>query len=393
MEEQVALYAMTHKLFELPKDKLYKPLFVGYENHKDSIVLPEDYLSDAVGDNISRRNPYYSELTGVYWVWKNITDCKVVGICHYRRYFQNAAGKLFDEKQILQILSHYDVMTTKKVILDHSYIDGFSGKHNRNDLLVTEQVIKEKYPDYYTTYHRLVNQNTTYFGNMMICSKRLFDAYAKWLFDILFEVENRIDISSYNDYQKRVFGFISELLLMVYLTYNEYKVYECDVAVIGEKKETEETKQKIAEFLAKEDVSGAKDYFMSIYQRRPDILMEASDTKGELKLCMQIITTLLEEKSAGVHLTEEMRVWRRNLPEMLEDFRTLNRYVSGYVQKDKSAEKLQEKSKVILNKNFSNIAYIIALKITFPYDIKIQEQFYKEFRLNDVLDGSGNQKI
>jgi hypothetical protein len=47
--------------------------------------------------------------------------------------------------------------------------------------------------------------------------KPLFDAYCAWLFDILFELEKRLDISTYSDYDKRVFGFVSERLLDVYL--------------------------------------------------------------------------------------------------------------------------------------------------------------------------------
>ena len=44
-------------------------------------------FSDTVGDSISEKNVNYSELTGWYWIWKNVTDVNTIGLCHYRRYF------------------------------------------------------------------------------------------------------------------------------------------------------------------------------------------------------------------------------------------------------------------------------------------------------------------
>lgn len=53
----------------------------------------------------------------------------------------------------------------------------------------------------------------------------------QWLFDILFTLEKRIDLSEYDDYNKRVFGFLSERLFTVWPDYNreKYKVYYLDL--------------------------------------------------------------------------------------------------------------------------------------------------------------------
>ena len=56
--------------------------------------------------------------------------------------------------------------------------------------------------------------------NMFIMKRKLADEYCQWIFDILFELENRLDISNYSDYDKRVFGFISERLLDVWIQTN-----------------------------------------------------------------------------------------------------------------------------------------------------------------------------
>ena len=68
--------------------------------------------------------------------------------------------------------------------------------------------------------------------------------------------------------------------------------------MLGEKYETRLLKEQLADFFAKRDYASAKSYFLDAYQKRPDILMEASDINGELRLCMQIITTCEHEDSA-----------------------------------------------------------------------------------------------
>jgi len=53
--------------------------------------------------------------------------------------------------------------------------------------------------------------------------KDLSDAYCEWLFDILFELEKRLDISDYSANDRRVFGFVSERLLDVWIEVNQIK--------------------------------------------------------------------------------------------------------------------------------------------------------------------------
>lgn len=59
---------------------------------------------------------------------------------------------------------------------------------------------------------------------MFVMRKTDFDAYCKWLFDILFEAERRIDISDYTPAEKRIFGYMSEILLNVWVEQNKKRV-------------------------------------------------------------------------------------------------------------------------------------------------------------------------
>lgn len=295
----IKIFVMTHKLFEPPKDTLYVPLQVG---HALRGTLHESYLRDDEGeDNISEQNPYFSELTGMYWIWKQCRDADYVGVCHYRRFPVMKEGgreRLMTERDCERILKEYDLITTEKLTLHSNYYEGFAVDHNLYDLQVTEQVVREKYPDYSECFERLVHSNQVYFGNICVMPKGLYDEYCNWLFDILFEVQRRIDVTGYDGYRKRVFGFLSEFLQMVWIQVNGLRPYECRIAIIGEKFETGEVKKRLSDFFEAKDVQGAKEYFLECFEKRPDILMEASDITGELRICMQIISTCEFELSS-----------------------------------------------------------------------------------------------
>lgn len=318
----VTIFTMTHKKFKEPEDTVYMPLHVGRACGEDL-----GYPGDNTGDNISAKNCYYGELTGVYWVWKNVRTTDYVGICHYRRYFCTEEGRIFNEKDYLSILRDYDIIVSKKLKLNFSYFDGYECNYNIFDLVTTGEVIREKYPEYYDNFERLVHENGTYFGNMMVCDKKLYDEYAAWLFSIFAEVEKRIDASSYDDYHKRVYGFISEFLLMVWVETKGLKAYECKVGMTTEKYETRQMKEKLADFFKEKDLAGAKAYFLESLEKRPDVLMEASDITGELKLSMQVIAVCeLEKQILGESIIDRTQVFE----ELMKYFNRLNEAINAY---------------------------------------------------------------
>ena len=330
----IKLFTITHKQFTPPPDSMYVPLHVGRANTESL-----GFLGDDTGDSISQKNPFFCELTGLYWVWKNYHAAKTdyVGICHYRRYLINENNTLFTEEELMQLLPSYDMITTKLLTLPGSYYDGFSANHHLKDLLTTKDVIKEKYPDYLNTFERLVYGPNTYFGNIFITSKEHYDYYCSWLFDILFEVEKRTDFTGYNGYQKRLFGFLSEFLQTVWIQYHDLKIKECMVGMIGEKYETRLLKEQLADFFSKRDYAGAEKHFMECYQKRPDILMEASDINGELRLCMQIISTCkFEDQAYGKCILDQITDYHS----LIRHFSKLNTAVAHSLKKSTTKEDL-----------------------------------------------------
>ena len=67
--------------------------------------------------------------------------------------------------------------------------------------------------------------------NMFVMSHEKLHAWCAWLFDVLFELEKRLDISGYDAYNARVFGFVAERLLDVWLETNGYKY--CELPVVN----------------------------------------------------------------------------------------------------------------------------------------------------------------
>lgn len=221
------VYIMTHKSFTAPEDNLYLPLHVG-RSISDSL----GYQGDNQGDNISHKNKSYCELTGIYWLWKHVS-CDIIGVCHYRRYFIDQED-FISKEQIENLLDKYDVILPRSNFTQYtSLTEHYATEHFAKDLAICRDIISRRYPEYLPAYDMCMNCNLFSLGNMLITHKSIFDQYCEWLFNILFEAEPQIDSTGYNDYQKRVMGYLSERLLRVWFLKNGYKVYETEVRMIN----------------------------------------------------------------------------------------------------------------------------------------------------------------
>lgn len=233
------IFIAAHKKFNPPASDIYVPLHVGAEGKQDL-----GYLKDNTGDNISIKNPYYCELTGVYWIWKNIKE-DVVGLVHYRRYFYkhyltSKVDEILNKQDIAELLLDNDILVAQRGYTWFTNVTDAYNKHHPegvSDLKLVEQGIQELYPDYLDAYHKIFNGNHYCQFNMWISKKEIFDEYSKWLFDVLSYVENHLEIplSERSAYNARVFGFLSERLMNVWLLKNkQYKVKELPVLNIEE---------------------------------------------------------------------------------------------------------------------------------------------------------------
>ncbi|VEG71548.1 Uncharacterised protein [[Pasteurella] aerogenes] len=222
----------THKAFNMPKDKnLYFPVHVGAEG-KENI----GYQGDNTGDNISLLNPYYCELTGLYWAWKNL-DCDYLGLAHYRRYLTSKKQAyhsdikiddvILSQVDIENLLSKSDIILPPKrkyyieTLYSH-YAHTFDGAH----LDLARDIIQKNCPDYIESFDKVMKQRSGYMFNMFIMKKTLVDKYCQWLFPILDEMYKQIDLSKYTDFEARLYGRVSERLFNVWLDHENLNSIE-----------------------------------------------------------------------------------------------------------------------------------------------------------------------
>lgn len=221
-----------HKNYVYPSDGLYLPVQVGAAINKPFGITP-----DNTGDNISGKNPYFCELTAIYWAWKNL-DADAIGLVHYRRYFKgnlpfeaNAkTKKVLSLPQLDKVLQKNDVVLPKK---RRYYIETLYSHYAHTmfvePLDITGEIIRESYPDYYPEFMKLKKRRSAHMFNMFVMKRELFNNYCVWLFDILFKLEQRVDVGKYSTFHARFFGRVSELLLDVYLRTNKITFLEVGV--------------------------------------------------------------------------------------------------------------------------------------------------------------------
>lgn len=229
---KVTVIVAVHKKYRMPEDTCYLPLHVGKEG-KEEI----GFVGDNTGDNISLKNPYYCELTGLYWMWKNV-EADYLGLVHYRRYFATSGRKkgkdkfeqILTEEEMKSLLAKNDIILPKKrrYFIENLY-SHYAHTHYAEHLDCTKEILKERCPEYASVFETVMKRTYGHMFNMFIMSREKCDAYCRWLFPILYELENRIDFKEYNAFQARLFGRVSELLLDVWMEKNGYEYQEVPV--------------------------------------------------------------------------------------------------------------------------------------------------------------------
>jgi len=258
-ESKLKIYVFYYKNGPVLKlSPFYQPIMAC----KSKLNGKTEFQGDDTGENISDKNKYFSELTGIYWVWKN-TRQNVTGSCHYRRYFTAKpepflyrmkrllyfpAGlykkrfgliytkntKIFDkriinQKETQELLQKYDAILPQARKLNYTVETHFKRYHDISDLNLIESIIKEKHPSFIEAFHDVLKEKRLYANNMFILKDEHFQEFMTWWFDLLFEFERRTDLAKYTGYQQRILGFIAERLLNVWFKHKQLNCIELPV--------------------------------------------------------------------------------------------------------------------------------------------------------------------
>ncbi|PKU88282.1 glycosyl transferase [Bifidobacterium pseudolongum subsp. globosum] len=223
----ITIAVAMHKQYARTEDTVYLPVHVGAALHPEVLT---DITQDNTGENISQLNPYFSELTAMYWLWKN-NDSDYKGIVHYRRYFaspslrkrlsRNRFDRILSRQELEPLLAKNNViLPSKRRYFIETIYSHYDHTLHADQLHQTRNVLKNMAPEYVGAWDALMRKRSAHIFNMMIMDKADFNAYCEWLFPILFELTHRIDSSNYSPFHARYPGRISEILLNVWISTN-----------------------------------------------------------------------------------------------------------------------------------------------------------------------------
>ena len=256
---KIKILICCHKKCELPKDDIFLPIQVGAAiSDVDLGLQRDDKINGKPCDNISAKNKSFCELTALYWAWKNIKnlypDLEYIGVNHYRRYFdlnKNFSLRdlfIFPENEctdyklntskLSKELTNSKTIIAKKKNYPYSLNTDYCCCHYSQDIRTLKKIIEEISPEYIFAFDNvLVENNALTPYNMTVIRWNYFCEYCEWLFNILFEAEKRINISNYDDVQKRIFGYMSERLFNIWLFYKNIKTVEYPINWYADKQQ------------------------------------------------------------------------------------------------------------------------------------------------------------
>ena len=177
--------------------------------------------TDNQGDNISEKNGDYSELTGLYWIWRNRIkrqDEKYYGLAHYRRFLE------LSEDDLLRLADN-DI----DVVLPYPmpYEPNIEAHHLRylsdSEWDAVLHALEELQPDYSRAFKDILKQEYFYNYNVILAKKDVLDDYCSWLFPLLFRIEENNDPNKEKE-PNRYMGYVGETLETLYFMYNKDKL-------------------------------------------------------------------------------------------------------------------------------------------------------------------------
>lgn len=248
----IEIFVACHKPSELPNNPIFHPIHVGAAISR--VTLPGMQRDDE-GENISAQNPQYCELTAQYWAWKH-SEADYIGLCHYRRYLSFSKKRftnftpdnrkqilvkvltpetedkygLLDQNTIQEIIASHDVLVGEAQDLSKVYTpfgtQSTTLKHwqahdnaliNVNDLEKLFAIVKRSYPDFYNSMREYMNGKMFYGFNTFVMRKDLYREMCEMEFNVLAQLEKKVDLTHYNQQLSRIYGFMGEILFSSFI--------------------------------------------------------------------------------------------------------------------------------------------------------------------------------
>ncbi len=197
-------------------------------------------LLDCDGGNISSKNGNYSELTVLYWIWKNrltkeASDngkygadgeqgkgssgrAEYFGLSHYRRILELSEDDILrlEDNEVDAVLPY--PMPYEPDIEEH---------HRRylaeGDWKALLTALEELQPEYANAFPDILRQQYLYNYNIILARREVLADYCSWLFPILERVEQLSEPKGW-ERKDRYIGYMGETLETLYFMHNRDKL-------------------------------------------------------------------------------------------------------------------------------------------------------------------------
>ena len=255
----VKILVCYHKPAVLVENEVFVPIHAGRAQRgfsKDGIIaganrqwLLDHMIGDDTGENISEKTLTYSELTALYWAWKNydaLGNPDYIGLMHYRRFLAfQPEERLYKGRVYVDYLSDRFIaerLNTHKIRRDigkhdiylywYKLKEGDTEWKNTlgrwpDEMRLLFEKLRKKAPDIYDIVKESMTRNWGNRCNIFVMKKELFFEYCSFLFPLLHELESELQLKDqYYCLYTRIYGRIAETALNIWAYYKEKK-YGC----------------------------------------------------------------------------------------------------------------------------------------------------------------------
>lgn len=249
-EPKCEIYAVYHKPDFLLKRWPFVPIHggraVATQESKDGNMdawqqdwLQENLIGDDTGENISELNRYFSEISVLYWMWKNsghLGENDFIGLNHYRRLFawsnleeiagprsyihhlsDNALSKFCHRRDLEDMLVSHDVLAPMPYHIREPLHMAYKRGHDFSDFQFMLDVVARDYPQYRIFAEEYMNESDCFFANIAVMRKKIFQEYCGFMFGVLDKLLANIRERKILEKKPRMFGYIAEALTGIFL--------------------------------------------------------------------------------------------------------------------------------------------------------------------------------
>ena len=269
--DNIKILVCCHKPYNLPDNPIYLTIHVGKAvSLLDLCIQGDNECNEQACDNISKLNSLYSEMTAMYWAWKNIQICypdvQYVGLCHYRRYFcaeNHVIQNLFKQfvktvivmkrvatghklgiyihekrqemdslnnerffrsnKKLKDIICSYDITTTYPIRLYNNDVRTFFSVVGREYISLLEEIVASQFPEYQCSLQKILDGSRLISANMLVIKIGYLDEYCRFVFGVLekhieeVKKQNICNEPKLERVYSRVPGYMAEVLTNTFI--------------------------------------------------------------------------------------------------------------------------------------------------------------------------------